>query len=290
MNDKSRNQYNTLSTTQKDNFNNIINKIVLSMYDNDFVKFFYKNKTELMNDLKLYNWGGLLNKIKSKMNASSINEILKYYYKRNISENLEPNIKPFLNTSPETDSSDHCQYSDAALYFYQLPIEYKLYLELNIYLNLNINLIDIIQNNFKKINIKRKTKCDQFEIFKFIFSLKAPFIVFENRGDSNKDNCGHLIIKLNLEDQFIWNKQGLIILYSINLYQMLYGVNLSIKLGNFNQEYDNWIPYHHGWEITFPNFDLKDFNGEKKDLIIKFILNYQDTHNNKKILLNYFNK
>lgn len=290
MNKKSRNKYNTLSSEQKLNFNNILTKIVNSIYDNDFVKFFYSNKEDLINDIKLYDWKGLITKISNKINMSSINEILKYYSEKNLSDNLQEYETSYQNNmSPLTESAEHCKYYDSALFFYELPIEYKLYSENNIEIELNVELSDIVDNKLKKINVKRKISKNKFEIYKFILALKAPLVVFPRMGDINNDNEGHLIIKLNLGERFNWTKKGLVVLYPINLYQMFYGINLDVKFGSFKQKYENWIPYNHGWEMTFNNCGLENINKKRNNLIIKFILQYDDTENNKQILNNYFN-
>ena len=285
MNKKSRNKYNTLSSKQKLDFNEILKKIITSIYDNDFIRFFYSNKEDLLNDVELYNWKGLISKITKKINTSSISDILKYYTERNLSRNLNEPVQIYNNSSPLTDSEEHCMNYDSALYFYELPIEYKLYSKNNIEIDLQVDLSDIIEHKQKKINIKRKIN-DRYEIYKFILALNAPYVVFPRMGDNN---CGHLIITINLGSNFEWTKEGLIVLYPINLYQMFYGINLDVKFGNFEQKYDKWIPYHHGWEMIFYNSGLEDIHKNRNNLIIKFILKYDDTINNKMILNNYFN-
>ena len=94
---------------------------------------------------------------------------------------------------------------------------------------------------------------------------------------------GNLIIKLNLPFGLDWEDNKIIINHEMNLYEMIYGMDININLGFKEIRINSWTPVRDGYKI-----DLEDIKIGNHYLQIKFNLNYNHTDDKKKILQNYF--
>jgi len=159
-------------------------------------------------------------------------------------------------------------------YYYILPLYLQKNNENDIRIDLVVELIDVIENNKKKIKIKRNIN-NEIIISTFIFNISHPYIVFYQGGDISNKIIGNLIIKIILPNNIYWDNDILFIDYPMNLYELIYGINI-----NSITEIENWIPYKNGFSIDIS----KNIN-----IIIKLYLDYDDTNENRNLLKKYFN-
>lgn len=222
-------------------------------------------------------------------------------------ENYE-NIKEFLNifehlsltqiiswfnkpiNIPDYDLDD-CTESETNIWtlencikLYDIPVKYLQDNNLDIKIFIESNINDITNSNIKKIKINRNLN-DTKKISTFYIPLSYPYIIFPNAGDHKGDKCGNLIIinqvKSSDNNTWIWENNSIYLERPVTLYQMLYGLNININLGNENNTFHNYIPHRDGWEIFITEKNNIKFK-------IKFIL--EDISDDKqKILYNYFN-
>jgi hypothetical protein len=80
----------------------------------------------------------------------------------------------------------------------------------------------------------------------FLFKLNNPYIVFYGGGDMKDDIYGNLIIKLKLPNNITWSNEFIFIEQNITLYEMVYGLNINLDLGEEIIKFDNWIPCRDG--------------------------------------------
>ena len=112
--------------------------------------------------------------------------------------------------------------------------------------------------------------------------LNYPYIIFPNGGDISNNNSGNLIF-INIVKGWNWEENNLYIEKPITLYQMLYGLDINLQLGNDkeNIKYHDYIPHRDGWEIDLIN---------KNDINVKIKLILEDLSEEKQELLyTYFN-
>ena len=250
INDKSRIEYNKMNGTQKNGFNNYLEKII-NIFKTD-------STDEAICDL--------IN------NTIDINEFSKYGINKQDMEYIQKNIINFFKsinvkelfglikngTVPRKNFSNtiNCSESDmesydemCAEYYYTLPISLQQINPLDIRLELSIKLGDITSNSKRKIKIKRKIN-NELDTQTFIFNLSSPYVVFYGAGDSIEQNYGNLIIKLVLPNNLIWN-------------------------------IDKWVPSRDGFYINI-NANINSI------LAIKLFLNYEDTEEKEKMMKQYF--
>ena len=160
-----------------------------------------------------------------------------------------------------------------------IPLLYQKYNSNNIILSLNVNIDDIINNKIRKIKIKRNINGDIItNTFKFF--LKDVFVIFKEGGDISNNLIGHLIIQLKMPKDFLINNNIIYFEKKINIYEYFYGIQDNINILNKELQVKSWIPYKDG-NIYIDNNKVKNYY-----FGIKFILLYNYSDFNKKILLN----
>jgi curved DNA-binding protein CbpA len=263
---KTRLEYCKLNRIEQNNFVDLLQKIFENRVLVDEIKHF-----GIKFDKK--DWSYLESNYTELFEALNLKEILSMF-----KDGKFPKKKMDINsTYSETDNEiiDNCEY-----YFY-LPIYYQKINKFNITLNLNITLDDLIENNKRKIKIKRNVNGSIIQT-SFIFDINTPYVVFPNFGDIENEEIGNLIIKLNLPTNFHWIENIIIYEQIITLYELLYGLDINIELGGLIK-IPNWIPYRDGMLIEINQVKIKNFN-----LAIKLILNYEHSDEKEKILLKFF--
>ena len=93
---------------------------------------------------------------------------------------------------------------------------------------------------------------------------------------------GNLIIKLNLPNNFFWTENLIIYQQNINIYEMIYGLNINLDTGLNKIDISYWIPSRDGLVIDINTIKIKNYT-----LCIKLNLDYEDTDDKKKLILNY---
>ena len=271
INEKSRNEYLKMPDEEKHSFIEILDKIINDNINfNDLIKYCNNLDTTDINYIQ-YNFIDFLKKI-------NVEEVL------NMVKGFFPKKKI---TSINYSDSDIDVYEDVyAEYYYILPIFIQKFNKLDIRIDLNINIKDIINKNKKKIKIKRNIN-NNIITSTFIFTITNPYIVYLNLGDIEDNNYGNLIIKLNLPNNLYWDYNTILISQSINLYELIYGLDLKINIDD--NEYiniNNWCSYKDGLIIDLNNY----YKSNKNNLILKLFLDWNDTIENKEILKKYFDK
>ena len=268
INPKSRIDYCKMNRVEQNNFVDLLKKIFKNNLVIEEIKHFgvYFEKKDL-----IY----LENNFNELLQALNLNEILVMFtqgkFPKKKIDTTETNTSDSINDNTENYES-----------YYSIPIYYQKFSKLDIQINLDICLNDLIENNKKKIKIKR---CINDTIIQntFIFNIDKPYIIFPNYGDNKDNNYGNLIIKLNLPNNFLWNEDSIIYEQNISLYEMIYGLDINIELSEQNVKIPKWVPCRDGFFIQLNNVKIKNFS-----LSIKLILNYDHTEEKENILLNYF--
>lgn len=237
-----------------------------------------------------------LNKYGFNLNKNDISYIQTNFYNLFQSINVEELIllfkkgiipkKDFNNNNCSESDSDFFDESNAD-YYYNLPISMQKINKNDIRIELSIAIGDIININKRKIKIKRKIDNNELINTTFIFTLNIPYIVFVGGGDcSNGDDYGNLIIKLNLPNNLFWHENIILIKQSMSLYEMIYGFDIHLDLGDNNIiNIQNWVASRDGFLIDVNNINNKLQNC---NLGIKLFLNYEDTSEKEQILKTYF--
>jgi curved DNA-binding protein CbpA len=312
INDNLRNEYIKMNELEKSNFIIILEKIL----------------GQEININELNNYGIELNKNDIEYLE---NNFINFFKRINFIELLDLfkgiiNKKEFNNNYSESDIDVYDELCGE--YYEQLPIYIniinKSYLDIKIDLNININ--DIINNNKKKIKIKRKVNNDIITN-SFIFYLNKPYIIYYGLGDVDNNNSGNLIIKLNLcinylinnnnniennkttfiinkidnskvdsnlikiYNNIIWNNNLIVIEENISLYQFINGLDIDIILNNYKLIINNWIPYKNGLLIDINNINQANNNLlYLNNLKINILLNidFDNSKKNIEILNKYF--
>ena len=265
INNTTRHEYIKMTQPDQTSFVDIMNKIISETFD--------------INDLKEYNIN--LDKIdfeyitKNCINffkAINAGELLNFFKKGIVPKK---NLNNMINCS-ESENSEDC-----AEYYYNLPISVQKINPLDIILDINITLYDIINKTKKKVKIKRKTN-DTFETHPFIFDVSSPYIVFYGMGDIVYNDTGNLIIRLITPKNILWSDDLILIEQSMTLYELIYGLNISLDLGNnIKIEYECWVPSRDGYIIELS--DKVNIN-----MAIKLYLDYNDMPEKHEILKKYF--
>lgn len=173
--------------------------------------------------------------------------------------------------------------SDNYEIFSYLPIYYQKKTNLDIEIKLDICLSDLIcSNTKKKIKIKRSVNGQLMQNI-FIFSIEKPYVVFPNYGDIDENNYGNLIIKLCLPNNFYWGDGLIVFEQFISLYEMIYGVDIDLHIGDENMKINKWVSCRDGFIIELNKIKIKNYS-----FVIKLILQYNHNEEKEKLLLKYF--
>ena len=254
INQKTREEYLKLNSSQEDDFIKFLMKITMNkISDVDMDEL--NSKIKELVDITLNKWD-ILDFLKN-LNFIQIFDIF--------------NNKKIETTSLITETEE--DESNTLIYYFNLPPKYIDYNVNNIILDFNININNIVNKDSKKKKIIRNINGKSIKE-NFTFELKAPFIIFPNKGDDDK---GSLIINLKLNENTSWVEDMIVINHLITIHQFLYGLDLNINIFNNNFSYNNWIPNRDGTTIF-----IKD-----SKIAIRFIIEY--THNTEKeeFILNY---
>jgi curved DNA-binding protein CbpA len=265
IDDKTRQEYNKLNNLEQNNFLNLLQKIFnnsLSIIELKSLGIHFTKK----------DWIYLENNFSDLFNALNFSEIINLIKKGTFPKKKIDVTNTLTDTDNETFNEEDLEY------YYVLPIYYQKINSLDINLNINITLDDIINNHKKKIKIKRNLE-DETIYNNLIFSIEKPYIVFSKLGDMNDGIYGNLIIKLILPNQFIWQENLIVFEKDINVYQMIYGLDIHLTTEHHNINIPNWVPCRDGFLIEINQIKIKNHF-----LAVKLILNYEYTEKNKQIL------
>ena len=270
-NDKSRKEYLMLNTDNKSLFQEFLEKIFANKLKSENLETFGIN-------LSKEDYCYLEHNLYQVINSLNLKEIMKFF------KSGEFPKKDYDFNSICSDSDVNAWGVEDPFYFYDLPFEIQKHNSASLRISLNVTLDEVLTNSKKSITLKRQID-NRFLNTSFEFYIKSPWIFFSGGGDSNNEEIGDLIIKLNLPENFEWHEDLIIYQHNISLFEYVYGVNLNLQIGNKKIEYENWVPSREG-NVIFINDVLQDY---KKNFSIKFLLNYQDNENKKNLLKNYFN-
>jgi|UniRef100_A0A6C0EEI6 curved DNA-binding protein CbpA len=269
INEKLRNNYIKMPDEEKQTFLDILDKIINNKINFcDLIK--YCNNIE---EIDINHIENNFMEFLKKINVDEVLNIVKGFFPKKKLNNI-------IYSESDIDIYDD-NYAD----FYDiLPISFQKYNKLDIKIELNITLNDIFNCNKKKIKIKRNINNESITCT-FIFTITNPYIIYSNYGDVLDIDTGDLIIKLNLPNNLYWNNNTILISKLMTLYEMIYGLNLKIDIGdNKNVIIDNWIPCKDGLIIDLNNYYF--INSHK--FILKLFLDWNDTLENKELLKRYF--
>lgn len=272
INPKSRQEYQRLNQKEKFSFVEILDKIINNI----------DNITEY--DIKSYginlektDYNYIQKNIVNFFSGLNISELLSFFTK-----GIVPRKEP-INLNNYSESDIDIYEESHAEYFYYLPLCCQKHNKLDIKIDLTVNIGDITSSNKKKIKIKRKIE-DEESTTTFLFNLSKPYIVFIGGGDMDDGNYGNLIIKLNLQNNLIWEENLILIEQSMSLYELIYGLDIYLDLGNDNIiNINHWVPSRDGYLIDITNNKIPGHN-----LAIKLYLDYENTQEKALILQQYF--
>lgn len=274
INNKTRQEYQKMNQNEKITFIEILEKIIGKQIN---IEEFNKFNFNLHNSDFEYIKNNFINFIRT----INVQELVQLFKSGVV-------LKKDFTTINCSESENDIYDENIAEYYYQLPIIQNTS-ELDINIELQVNINDITSNKKRKIKIKRKIN-NQDITSTFIFNLTHPFIIFMDAGDSNNGNCGNLIIKLNLPNNFYWNDNIILIEYPMTLYQMIYGLDIYLELGyDDNINIQNWVPSRDGFLIDINNQDDKT-NNIIQNIAIKLYLNYENSLEKEQLLKQFFHK
>ena len=278
-NDETRKEYQKMTFDDKINFANILEKAINNNLNFDQLKNYGINFKK--SDLD-YLQNNFINFFKS----INVGELLRFFKKGVVPQ------KDFHNQLDCSESEYDTFNEDYADYFYDLPISIQKINKLDIRLDLGINLGDIINNNKKKIKLKRNINGENV-ITNFIFNLSLPYVVFNGAGDCNDTTFGNLIIKLNLPNNLCWRENIIIIEQHMSLYEMIYGLDIILNLGEDKKiNIQNWVPSRDGFIIDINSLENSkieiNIKSNKYNLVLKLFLNYEHTDDKEGILKQLF--
>jgi curved DNA-binding protein CbpA len=283
INNESRQRYLKMNQKEQTSFVEILEKIISDNFDLNELKKYGINleridfdyiQKNLMNFIKSINVGELLNLVK--------NGIVERKNFNNITNCSESECDAYDETSAE--------------YIYSLPIILQRVDKLDINLDLPVKLGDIMNMNKRKIKIKRKIG-NTLETHTFIFNMSAPYIVYYGAGDMMDGDVGNLIIHLILPNNLLWTNDVILIQNNISLYQMIYGMNIDLDIGEgMKINITNWVPSRDGFfiqlmeEKNIENHKIvfSNYKETKIKLGIKLYLDYIDTPEKAELLKQYF--
>jgi hypothetical protein len=115
---------------------------------------------------------------------------------------------------------------------------------------------------------------------------------YGNGGTLRYQEYGNLIIKLNLPSNLYWNENLILIEQSMSLYEMIYGMDICLDLGESKKiSIQNWVPSRDGFLVEISN-NNKNIESNiilnNYSLAIKLFLNYEDNPEKEGILKQYF--
>jgi DnaJ-class molecular chaperone len=255
INDTTRCKYNDLKKPTKSKLTN-------------FLADFFNKQNNIKKFLNLSEVD--LNKIIENIECYDFNDIIGLFNK-----NIIPTKKNTIIDCSDTETPYWDEISAEYYSINNLPIKYHMYNENNIRLDLKCTLDEIVNENIRKIKIKRKQD-NSFIENSFYFKCSHPIIVFNNGGD----NDGHLIIYLSLPDKYTWGENNIYYNVDINLYQYIYGLDNFKTIYNINL--NNYIPYKDGNIINIKYIDTYM-------LSIKLNIVFNDNEKNKEILYSLCN-
>ncbi len=264
INQTTRQDYCKLSNIEQNKFVILLKKI----FGNNLV--LEELKTFGINFEK-NDWEYLENNFYDIFEALNLQEILNFF-----KSGTFPKKKIDLTSSfSDTDNNIITNFES----YFDLPIYYQKNLVNNIKINLDISLNDIIENNKRKIKIKRNIN-NKIITNTFIFNIEKPYIIYSLYGDSFDNNTGHLIIKLNLSNNFLWTENLIIYNYYMTLYEMLYGITVKLNMDQTNIiNISDWLPYRDGFFIEINKLKQKDYI-----FAVKLELDYEHSIEKEKII------
>ena len=274
-NDKTRQEYQKMNHKDKLSFVEILEKIL-----NDKINISELKKYGI--NLEISDLEYIQKNIINFFNTLNINELFELFKKGIVPRKEFNNI---INCS----ESDVDVYDEtSAEYFYSLPFSFQKNNKNDIKIDLSIKIGDIVNNNKRKIKIKRNV--DEKEVSStFIFNLSKPYVVFIGGGDMFNGNYGNLFIKLSLPNNLYWDQNIILIEQSMSLYDMIYGLDIHLDLGE-NKEINiqKWIPSRDGYLVEVSNRNIEELKLINHNLTIKLVLDYESTDEKEKILKQYF--
>jgi DnaJ-class molecular chaperone len=271
MDERIRKNYTQLNKEEKNKFQSLLEKIFTKDFKIDEIKSmgFSFNKKD---------WDFLEKNYLHIFNNLNFRELFDL-----LTKGIIPNIKK-QNNNNCSDSDINCWDELQAEYYYDLPIYFQQQNKIDIRINLNLSLNDLIDQNKKKIKIKRNME-DEELVTNFVFNLEKPYVVYYGGGDMDDGEFGNLIIQLVLPKNFHWKDNLIIYEYPISLYQMVYGLDIELDFGkNIKIEYKDYVPSRDGFLITVDKINIINHC-----FAIKLILNYEHSDEKEDILKIYFN-
>jgi curved DNA-binding protein CbpA len=276
-NDKTRQEYQKMNYKDKLSFVEILEKIINDKLNINELK---KYGINLENSDFEYIQKNIIN----FFNTLNVNELLELFKKGIVPRKEFNNI---INCS----ESDVDLYDEtSAEYFYSLPFSFQKNNKNDIKIDLTIKIGDIVNNNKRKIKIKRKI--DGKEVpSTFIFNLSKPYVLFIGGGDMFNGDYGNLSIRLSLPNNLYWDQNIILIEQSMSLYDMIYGLDIHLDLGE-NKEINiqKWIPSRDGYLVELSNRNIEELKLINHNLTIKLVLDYESTDDKEQILKQYFSK
>jgi curved DNA-binding protein CbpA len=265
---ESRINYCKMNRVEQNNFVNLLQKIFKDSLVLDEIKHFGV-------EFDKKDWNYLEKNFKELFQALNLKEILILFKQGKFPKKK---IDPTLSMS---DTDNEILFDNYEIFYY-LPIYYQKKTNLDIEIKLEISLSDLIDNNKKKIKIKRSINGKIIQNT-FIFSIEKAYVIFPNYGDIHGNEYGNLIIKLSLPTNFYWGEELIIFEQFISLYEMIYGIDINLQIGNENMIIPKWVSCRDGFIINLNKIKIKNYN-----FAIKLILQYNHTDEKEKILLKYF--
>lgn len=265
---ESRINYCKMNRIEQNNFVNLLQKIFKDSLVLDEIKHFGV-------EFEKKDWNYLEKNFKDLFQALNLKEILILFKQGKFPK------KKIDSTSSITDTDNEILSDNYEIFSY-LPIYYQKKNILDIEIKLDVALSDLIDNNKKKIKIKRSVNGKIIQNT-FIFSIEKPYVIFPNYGDINENNYGNLIIKLSLPHNFYWGEDLIIFEQFISLYEMIYGIDINLQIGEETMIIPKWVSSRDGFIINLNKIQIKNYN-----FAIKLILQYDHTKEKEKLLLKYF--
>lgn len=245
-NEESRKQYNEVNNLNKGKFEDLLFKIFKNNLKIDELQSFGINLSK-----KDYEY--LDSNYENYLNNFSFIDIFNLFNKNFLSKKEDPQ-----NLS-ESDCNEWTE--EMAEYYDELPISLLKFNSKDIKYD-RIITYDMLNSN-KVINLKIKRKInEEFKTTNLKFNINKKYVVFVGGGDYYDDSFGNLIIELKLPQPYNWGNGIIYYNYSINIYELIFGLNINIKEHNYNVF---WIPIRDGLFVVFDK------------LIVKLNLVYKDS-------------
>ena len=272
IDEKTRRNYIQMNQLQKSKFQSILE----SIFKNNF-------KLNELKDLGFSfskdDWKYLETNYNNVINSLNFKELFELFTKGTVPR--KKHNSNFLCSDSDINCYDELQ----ADYYYDLPISIQKQNKLDIKIDIkNITLTDLIEQNKRKIKIKRNME-DEELVTNYIFKLDTPYIVFSGGGDMDDGDYGNLIVQLMLPKNYYWKDNLIIYEYNITLYQMVYGLDIELDLGNnLKIEYKDYVPSRDGFLINVDKLNIKNHL-----FAIKLVLSYEHSDEKEEILKCAFN-